>query len=282
MEIQTPAKVNTQLHILKRRNDGYHEVYTHLVAVSLFDTIRLWPNAGKGISLTVEGHPCGPENKNLILKAAHAFERHSGVAIHMNFHLSKMIPLGAGLGGGSGNAAGVLQALNHYYHFPLKTAELKQMAAILGADVPFFIDPRPSEAHGRGEELAHLPEYPSFFLVIVKPPFAISTAEAYRRCQPAPMPLPVKPIKTFPQLAASLYNQFEITLLAIFPELFVLKEKLMACGAVAALVSGSGSAVFGLFCEETAQRQAYQQLLEAKLGEVYCCHSLESHPYFSV
>lgn len=281
MEIQTPAKINTQLYILKKRKDGYHDLYTHLVPISLFDRIRLNPNSGKGITLTLDGHPCGPKSENLILKAAWAFEEQTGVEIDMHFHLCKHIPAGAGLGGGSGNAAGVLQALNHYYRFPLKTSELKKIGATLGSDIPFFIDPRPCEAQGRGEQLALLLQYPSFFLVIIKPSFAISTAEAYRHCHTAPMPTSVEPVKTFNQLATSLHNQFETTLLSAFPELTTLKEKLLECGAVAALVSGSGSAVFGLFSHETAQRQAYQQLLNEQLGDVFCCHSIENHQYFS-
>ncbi len=281
MKIKTPAKINTQLYILKKREDGYHELYTHLVPVSLFDTIDITQNARKGIQLQLDGRPCGPENENLILKAAQAFAQQTKIEVNLTFHLCKQIPVGAGLGGGSGNAAGVLQALNHIYQAPLKNSELEKIAASLGSDIPFFINPQPSQAEGRGEQCVSLPDYPSFFLVIVKPPFSISTAEAYRHCQPAAMPFPQSP-QTFEQLTTSLYNQFETTLLSAFPVLATIKQALLEHGAVGALVSGSGSAVFGIFPDEISQKQAYRQLSHKQLGDIFCCHSLASHRYHSL
>jgi len=281
MNIKTPAKINTQLYILKKRKDGYHDLYTHLVPVALFDTINITRSTSKGIQLQSDGRSCGPHNENLILKAAQAFEHHTKIEVNVTFHLSKQIPVGAGLGGGSGNAAGVLQALNHMHQSPLKNSELEKMAASLGSDIPFFLNPQPSEVKGRGEQLMPLPQSPSFFLVIVKPPFSIATPEAYRHCQPAAMPSPHYP-QTFEQLTTSLYNQFETTLLSAFPALSTIKQALLKHGAISALVSGSGSAVFGVFPDETSQKQAYQQLLCKQLGDLFCCHSLASHHYYSL
>ena len=287
MEIQTPAKINTQLYILRKREDGYHELLSHLVPIALFDAITLVGNMDGGIRLQLDGLPCGDEKDNLIIKAARAFEQQTGIEIHVDFHLFKRIPVSAGLGGGSGNAAGVLQALNTTCSHPLKTPELKKIAATLGSDVPFFIDPRPSEAKGRGEQLRPLPGYPSFFLLLIKPPFAISSAEAYRRCHPSPLPDTMlsnrrNTIETLEQLTSSLYNQFEKTLLVDFPGLAVIKQKLLQYGAVAALVSGSGSSVFGVFAEEAHQKRACRQISREGLGDVFCSRALKSHNYFSV
>ncbi|MBF0279371.1 MAG: 4-(cytidine 5'-diphospho)-2-C-methyl-D-erythritol kinase [SAR324 cluster bacterium] len=281
MKIQTPAKINTQLYILKKRHDGFHDLYTHLVPVSLFDTITITPNSSEGMQLTLDGRPCGPHQENLVLKAARAFAYVTGIKINLDFQLSKKIPVGAGLGGGSGNAAGVLLALNDYYQEPLKISELLKTAASLGSDVPFFIEPRPSEATGRGEQLTPLPQFPPVFLLIVKPSFSISTAEAYRNCQPAPLPASVHPIKTFNQLAHSLHNQFELTLLPLFPQLSTIKKTLLNCGAVGALVSGSGSSVFGVFPDEASQRQAFLRFPKEELGDIFCCRTLECHSYCS-
>ena len=287
MEIQTPAKINTQLHILRKRGDGYHELLTHIVPIALYDTITLSANKNQGIRLQLDGLDCGDEKDNLIIKAARAFEGRTGLEIHRDFHLFKRIPAGAGLGGGSGNAAGVLHALNTLHHHPLKMQELKKIAIALGSDVPFFMDPRPCEAKGRGEQLSPLPGYPSFFLLLIKPPFAISTAEAYRRCHPSPSLDRIQShqsntIDSIELLTSTLYNRFEKTLFVDFPELAVIKQKLLQCGAVAALVSGSGSAVFGIFSEETHLKRARQRIVRKQLGDVLCSRTLMRHRYFSL
>lgn len=281
MQIQTPAKINTQLHILKKRKDGFHELYTQLVPVSLFDTLTLTANRQQGMRLTIEGSPAGLETDNLIIKAAQLFAEVAQREIHLDFKLQKQIPIGAGLGGGSGNAAGVLHALNYFYQFPVELSALEKIASDLGADIPFFLNPRPQEAKGRGEHLAPLPQYPAFFLLIVTPPFAIATAEAYCHCRPAPLPCSPSPIQTFEQVIASLHNQFETTLLPEFPILSQIKQKLLQVGAVGALVSGSGSSVFGIFSDEQQQLAAYSKLLGENLGEVFCCHTLKNHRYYS-
>ena len=143
MEIQTPAKINTQLYILRKREDGYHELLSHLVPIALFDAITLVGNMDGGIRLQLEGLPCGDEKDNLIIKAARAFEKQTGIEIHADFHLFKRIPVGAGLGGGSGNAAGVLQALNSTCSHPLKNAGIEKDRGYSGFGCSFFHRPPP-------------------------------------------------------------------------------------------------------------------------------------------
>ncbi len=292
MQIQTPAKINTLLHILKKRTDGYHELYMHMVPISLFDTIRITPNQKDGIVLRTENTDCGSTDDNLVVKAAKLFATQSGIEVHLDFHLTKRIPVGAGLGGGSGNAAGVLQALNHLYHAPFTMMQLHQMASSLGSDIPFFLEPTPCEVKGRGEQLHPLSHYPSGFVVVVKPSFSISTSEAYSHCRPVPMTETPDPMTDLKQLSSRLFNQFEASLLPAYPVLSKIKQQLCQLGALGALVTGSGSAVFGLFSEKTIQQQAALNLSQTLFNKapipaepnpmsigVFCCEILHQHSY---
>lgn len=279
MRIKTPAKINTCLYILNKRPDGFHELYTHMVPINLFDTIHFESNSNQGIQLEINGKPCGNPANNLIVQAAQKFEMQANVSVNMNFTLLKKIPVGAGLGGGSGNAAGVIQALNQFYNKPLQETELYQIASELGSDIPFFLKPCPSEAKGRGEKLSPFSHFPSFQAVVVAPPFSISTPEAYRNCQPSiPSVLP-RNVTTFHDLAKSVFNQFETTLIPTFPQLSKIKQTLLDQGAVAASVSGSGSSVFGLFSDNDTMNQAHSELEAEDIGELFCCESLLLHQY---
>lgn len=280
MQIQTPAKINTQLHILKKREDGYHELFMHMVPISLFDTITITSNTTHQHQLSWEGQPCGDPQENLIIKAANAFSQHTGLANYFNFHLEKRIPVGAGLGGGSGNAGGVLQALNHFHNSPLTIAELQTLAATLGSDIPFFINPQAVKVYGRGERLEPFDYFPLCHLLVIKPPFSVSTAQAYRRCRPNPLIAPPQRVKSVGELAQSLANQFEVSLLPEFPMLAQIKQRLLQNGALAALVSGSGSAVFGVFDSEVAQHQALRQLQQEQWGDVFSCRTMDNYQYF--
>ena len=278
-QIQTPAKINPLLYILKKRPDGYHELYMHMVPISLFDTLRFEDNGHQGIQLSVEGIQIdGDPNQNLVLKATRLFEQRSGKLVHQTIHLQKQIPVGAGLGGGSGNAAGTLVALNYLYQSPLTVEQLKMAASELGSDVPFFIEPCPCEVQGRGEKIQPLSTYPSCWLVVVKPPFSISTAQAYGQCRPL-LQKEFPSIPSFDAFLQNLYNQFEVTLLPNFPELLRIKEILLQNGALAALVSGSGSSVFGVFRNQMEQQQAYAILSSTVLGNVFLCQTLTYHRY---
>ncbi|MGK5091480.1 4-(cytidine 5'-diphospho)-2-C-methyl-D-erythritol kinase [Deltaproteobacteria bacterium TL4] len=279
MQIKTPAKINTQLYILNKREDGFHELYLHMVPVSLFDTLTLTPNAQRGIHFHVEGLNIGGKlEDNLIVRAARLFEQKACVSVHLDIVLDKQIPIGAGLGGGSGNAAGMLVALNRYFGAPFSREELCSMASKLGSDVPFFIKPAPCEIQGRGEIIHLLDPYPHFPLIIVKPSFSIATADAYRHCRPE-FRHSFPSIQTLADLTHNLYNQFEQTLFRDFPELPQIKAELLKNGAVGALTSGSGSAVFGVFETPDLQTRAATELMKKYPGQSYCCHTLEEHHY---
>ncbi|MDH4225295.1 MAG: 4-(cytidine 5'-diphospho)-2-C-methyl-D-erythritol kinase [Deltaproteobacteria bacterium] len=280
LRVETPAKITPFLHILAKRPDGYHEVCLALVAVDVYDTLLFQCDGKPGLRLdVVSSAPLGPIEENLVYQAAMAFYRAAKIPPSGRIRLEKRIPAGAGLGGGSGNAAATLLALNRLNGTPLSMGDLTSLAAELGSDVPFFLNPVPSLARGRGEILTPLQSFPALWLVIVRPPLAISTASAYRGITPeGPLTAPCPPPMATPQqVTAALFNRFEESLLAEFPELNEIKAALKTQGALGNLVSGSGSSVFGLFDGQKAQTLAVRglnPLAQAKGWEVFPCRSL--------
>ncbi len=274
LDVWSPAKINPVLQILRKRPDGFHELFLHLVPISLCDRLRFTPQPSGGLRFQSTGRPIAVEpEQNLAVRAVRAFERAIGQTAHLELHLEKRIPDGAGLGGGSSDAATVLRVLNELHGSPLNVTALHTLAAELGADVPFFLEPQPCAATGRGEILQPLPNYPCLPLVLLKPPFSISTAEAYANCQPQKEPPPLPPDS--PQaLGALLCNRFEASLQSRFPQLEELQAKLRSLGAIGASVSGSGSAVFGVFANDSIRDRAALQLHQAIDAEVFSCRML--------
>ena len=286
MKILTPAKINPLLYILSKREDGFHELYMHMLPVSLFDTLSFSKNNKKGLNFRMNGatFSASPED-NLVVRAVRLFEKAAGVTADLDIILEKHIPSGAGLGGGSGNAAGTLQALNHIFRPPstptglLPLETLFDLALELGSDVPFFLEPAPCEIRGRGEKLNPLIDYPEFLLVIIKPDLSISTPAAYNNCIPEER-TGFPQIKSFADLKSHLNNQFETSLLSQYPLLSELKSLLLQNGAFGALVSGSGSAVFGIFNKKELQKHAFKNLSCLYPGEIFSCETLTTHRYY--
>jgi len=286
MKIFTPAKINPLLHILRKRKDGFHDLYMHMVPIGLYDVIKFSKNNLKKLDFRVNGSKEIEENEeNLVVKAVRLFEKLSGKNVYLNVILEKHIPSGAGLGGGSGNAAGALCAMNHIFRDSsiseglFSPRELFKIALELGSDVPFFLKPSPSEILGRGEKLIPFKNYPKFFVIIVKPPFSISTLEAYKKCQPQEK-LISPSVKTLDDLKTHMSNQFEKSLFNQYPILSEMKSLLLKNGAFGALVSGSGSAVFGVFSKKNIQNQAYKNLECLQIGKIFSCETLSDHCYF--
>jgi 4-diphosphocytidyl-2-C-methyl-D-erythritol kinase len=220
----------------------------------------------------------GPEN--LVWRALKLFEEASGRTVRLIIHLQKRIPSGGGLGGGSGNAAATLLALNRWYDEPLAEKELEELGEQLGSDVPFFLNPRPTMATGRGNVLRSLQNYPLGEILLVIPTFSISTAKAYGDCKPK-MYSPSASPTTLTELASEIENQFHESLFSSYPELNQICELLLELGALAAAVSGSGSTVFGLFDSSLERNFAMTQLQELKDYTLIPCKMLNSHNYFS-
>ena len=282
MQIKSPAKINPYLRILRRMDDGTHEIDLALVSISLYDELEIRRMRRAGIALTVESaQPLGRVEDNLVHRAAQAFERLIGNVLDVRIHLIKHIPAGAGLGGGSGDAAATLIALNAMYGRPLTCEMLTEAARGLGADVPFFLDPAPCRAQGRGERLSKLVRFPALAILVVQPPFSISTREAYRGVtsySPAGRPPAMSNLR---EVLEGMENQFEASLFSAHPELGHARTNLLDAGAAGALLSGSGSALFGVFADITTRDRAAEKLRLAPGWRVFSCETLAGHDYLN-
>lgn len=270
------AKVNLSLRVLGKRSDGFHEIRTVFQAVDLADAVRV-ERSGHGVSLTVEGADVGPEHENLAYRAAAGFIKISGERIGARITLVKRIPAGAGLGGGSSDAAAVLRCLAASSP-PLPQERLEQLGAALGSDVPFFLGSSPlARAEGRGEMLTALPALPATHAVLALPPVHVSTAEAYRALGRGGLEPSAAtpgeageaggagPPRSWEEVAATLHNDFEAEIAKRHVLIARALGALRGAGARGALLSGSGGASFGLFATaEEAARVAAR--LESELG----------------
>jgi 4-diphosphocytidyl-2-C-methyl-D-erythritol kinase len=257
-----------------------------MVPVSLFDTLTFTHNDGQGLNFKVSGADFSePPEENLVVRAVRIFELESRETVNLNVILEKHIPSGAGLGGGSGNAAGTIQALNHLYRKSseaeglLSPETILAIASELGSDVPFFLEPSPCEIKGRGEKIKPLLKFPKLFLIIIKPPLSISTKDAYKKCLPKKQ-TNLPNVCSIDDLKSYFQNQFETSLLVQYPVLSELKTLLLENGAFGALVSGSGSAVFGAYYDKILQNHALKKISCLPVGEIFSCETMVTHSYF--
>jgi 4-diphosphocytidyl-2-C-methyl-D-erythritol kinase len=252
MVIFPKAKINIGLRITGRRNDGYHDLQTIFYPVQLSDALEFVINddqSGPDI-LTTSGLAVNCEtNNNLIIKALHLLRKKYPIPCLL-IHLHKKIPLGAGLGGGSSDAAFFLKALNRHFNLEIEVEDLKRLSLSVGSDCPFFIECIPSYAEGRGEELTGVKPLPvGLQLVLVNPGINISTSEAYSGCIPyksssGPADHYEMDISEWKE---TMVNDFEKTVFSKYPRIAVIKETLYDMGAVYSSMSGSGSSVYGIF-----------------------------------
>ncbi len=252
MILYPQAKINLGLRIVGRRPDGYHDLETVFFPVGWSDILEMVPAGAVryDVRLTMSGLPvAGRRRDNLVVRAARLLqERHGMPAVR--FHLHKQVPAGAGLGGGSADAAATLQGLNTLFALGLDDDELAALALILGSDVSFFLHGRPAVARGRGEVLEPLAlDLRGYHLLIVFPGLHLDTAEMFRRTLPGREGLSPAAAVTLPpaQWRGRLVNDFQTTAVALAPAIGEIVEKLYDAGAVYASLSGSGSAVYGLF-----------------------------------
>jgi 4-diphosphocytidyl-2-C-methyl-D-erythritol kinase len=265
MKATAPAKINLFLQVLGRRDDGYHELRTLMCCVGLHDTL-VFRVGTPGNTLSCSDPRIPSNEDNLALKAVLSFNRaladETAIAPqNVSIELIKRIPAGAGLGGGSSDAAAVLNHLNRYYHHPLSNGKLQALALSLGADVPFFLHGRPAIATGIGEHLEPYGGLPPWGVVVVFPGFGISTAEVFKnlnlgltKCEKRLRYFPFKYGKF--DIVRHLCNDLETVAAHRFPVIETIKKELLNQGAMGSLMSGSGSAVFGLFSDLQAARKA--------------------------
>ncbi|HOO37711.1 MAG TPA: 4-(cytidine 5'-diphospho)-2-C-methyl-D-erythritol kinase [Deltaproteobacteria bacterium] len=250
MNIQAPAKINIYLKVVGRREDGYHELRTIMVPISLFDEIILEP-ADAGIHLDAPGCNCADAD-NLVYKAAALFFEYTGKPPGISIRVNKHIPIGAGLGGGSSDASSVLLGLNDLFQTNLSTGDLMALAARLGADCPFFILRRPLLMGSRGDEVIQEVSLHEREYLLVIPPYSLSTAQVYAEVKSPLTPDVVRftiDNKGYNVIAPEqwLENDLEAAAFGICPELKLIKSELINAGALGVLMSGSGSSVFGVF-----------------------------------
>lgn len=247
------AKINLTLDVLGKRPDGYHEVEMVMQSIELHDRMEFISGCGE-ISLTVEGGEVPEGRDNLVYRAAELIRSYGGVRAGVKIRLKKAIPVAAGLGGGSADAAATLAALNEMWGMGLSLSELMALGEQLGADVPFCLLGGTALARGKGEKIEQLSPCPRLGLVLVKPPFGVSTAAVYRSFNPRlVLKKPdnramVEAIRTgnVAGIVENLANALEPVTAKMHPEIMEIKEKLMEAGAMGALMSGSGPTVFGL------------------------------------
>lgn len=286
MKIRAPAKINLSLRVVGRRADGYHLIDSVMVPVSLYDVIdvrkrrktfgrRAQTDELIQISCNHPDVPLGKEN--IVYRAAQQIMEKRGKAQPVRIDIFKSIPVGAGLGGGSTDAAATLIAMNRLLKLRLSRSELEKIALSLGADVPFFLRGQAARARGIGERLRPLRRLPQFWAVILFPGFPVSTSWVYgklRRKLTKPMANTsiASPPKTFDELTSLLVNDLESVTLRRHPKVSLLKDKLLREGAARALMTGSGSSVFGIFKSQRAALAGYRRLRKEEGAQAFLVH----------
>jgi 4-diphosphocytidyl-2-C-methyl-D-erythritol kinase len=249
--IKSPAKINFGLNIISKRDDGFHNIETIFYPINLCDIITFEKSNSFAFNTNSVMLKKEIEN-NLIIKALRLIERHINKKINVSIQLEKNIPIGAGLGGGSSNAAHTLLSINELFDLKIPDEKIKEFSLILGSDVPFFLKSIPSFAKSRGEILNPIDFEINKPILIINPGIHISTKWAYENIKPKKPLYTLGSIKkidptNFNSYKEKIVNDFEDLVFANFPFLKEIKEKLYSHGAQFALMSGSGSTIFGIF-----------------------------------
>lgn len=242
------AKINIGLNVVSKRDDGFHNLETIFYPVGLSDALEI--NYAKKTEISFSGIPIDAEpEKNLVFKAYDLLKEEFTIE-PVKIHLHKNIPFGAGLGGGSSDAAFALKMLNSLFSLQLSTVELEKLAGRLGADCAFFIKNQPTFAYGKGDQFKNIHlDLSEYKILLAKPAVSVGTSEAYRNIIPHTSEFNLTEIGTLPvnQWKNRVVNDFEKTVFELYPEIENLKQQLYQMGAVYAAMTGSGSAVFGIF-----------------------------------
>lgn len=262
-----PAKVNLFLRVVSRRDDGYHEIFSLMQAVSLYDEITVELTDKPGVTVSCSGADMPQGADNIAHRAAAMVLERAGLAsTHgVRIEITKKIPAGAGLGGGSSDAASTLSAVNRLSGAGFSTTELMEMATAIGSDVPFFLMNGPAFATGRGEILTPA-ELPELDYILINPGFELSTAWAYTNLDLTKRPegniltVSVGKADDAESIKDFLYNDLELVSIDRYPVITELKTMLFESGAVGALMSGSGPTVFGLFGDRASAEAAFESI----------------------
>jgi 4-diphosphocytidyl-2-C-methyl-D-erythritol kinase len=286
--VRAPAKLNLFFEVLAKRSDGFHEVETLMAAISLYDTLvatpaadgRLsvacrWATPGDGASLEATHGTLPDEKSNLAYRAVDLLRTRANCTQGLHIELWKRIPSAAGLGGGSSDAAAALLAANAVWNLGLSRAALAEVAAEVGSDVPFFLVAGAAICRGRGERVEPVATKGRLDFVVVRPPEGLSTAEAYKRCRVVDEPKRVEPLLSAldrgdrRRLCQAMHNRLEEAAETVSPWVGRLRRELASADCVAAQLSGSGSAYFGICHHARHARRVAQRLSARGLGQVF-------------
>jgi len=276
---KSPCKVNLILNILGKRADGFHELETVMQPVNVCDEL-VFERAGSSLELSCSNPELPTDSKNLVHRAAASFLAAAKISDGIRIHLQKNLPLAGGIGGGSANAAVTFTALNELFGSPLPPRKLHELAAALGSDIPFFLQNKPALATGRGEKIQPLEPFPALdgkAFLLIHPGFGISTPWAYQNLARFPAALNGKPGRAkelisklqsndWPAVADGFYNSLEAPALDKFPVLALFQEFLRENGALAALMSGSGSTTFAIV-ENVAAGESLVEKFKSQFGQ---------------
>lgn len=276
--IKAPAKINLGLDVLRKREDGYHEVHMIMQTVALFDELTFEKTEKQGITLATNHETIETDERNLIVKAAKLFLEYFSIEQGLNIYLKKQIPVAAGMAGGSTDAAATLLAMAQLLEVQTDKETLCKLGVKIGADVPYCILQGTALSQGIGEILTPLKSAPDCFVLLIKPPIEVSTKFVYEN-------LKVQELKSHPDMegiqraieAGDLYgmckrleNVLESVTIPAYPIIQEIKELALRQGAISALMSGSGPTVFAIFEEEMQAKAAKKVFEEAKISnEIY-------------
>lgn len=286
-EVAAPAKLNLYVEILGKRSDGFHELETLMVPVRIYDTLRWTPKPDAvGASLSIEqssldhSTPLAADD-NLVIRAANLVARQVGVEPHGHFHLTKRIPMQAGMGGGSSDAAATLLLANAAWELGLKHAQLSALATELGSDIPYFLQSNSAICRGRGERVEPIVGLPRMSFVLVKPHFGLSTPEIYGNLQEAERQTSATESSSrlgklvgelrggsIGKACRLMTNRLEAAAGRIAPEIERLKEALARVGCQGQLMTGSGSTVVGIARSDWHARRLAKWLVAQNVGTV--------------
>ena len=261
MKCRSFAKINLGIEVLGKRLDGYHEIRTLFQTVDFGDTLEFRPLAEREIRLSGTDASIPWDGRNLVHRAAGLLQQDYPKAGGVEIRVAKSVPAGKGLGGGSSNAAITLFALNQLWELGLERSRLREYGRRLGADVPYFLDGGLCLGEGRGDEITPLPDLPVYYCVLALPSFPILTSDIYGRLR---LTSPAEASKMTRFLARRefglLENKLEETVFSLYPRLKAIKSSFLHKEAVLSLVSGTGSAVFGLFEDRAKAARALAEL----------------------
>lgn len=278
---KAPAKINLMLDVMRKREDGYHEVEMVMTMVDLADRLEMEELPRDTIIISSQAGYIPLDEKNLAFQAAKLIKDRYDVRQGVYIHLDKKIPVAAGLAGGSSDAAATLRGLNRLWRLNISDGELQKLGAELGSDVPFCVTGGTAIATGRGEQLEHIVNPPQCWVVLAKPPINVSTADVYGRLRAnriaahpslSDMRAAIE-AQSFTGICQSLGNVLEDVTLPMHPEVMQLKEAMIRLGADGVLMSGSGPTVFGLVSKESKIARIYNGL-RGFCKEVYAVRML--------